>query len=134
MGTWGAESFANDMAMDWVADLEAANDLRVVRAALSAATSDGYLDADVGSVGLAAAEVVAALRKQPAPDLPAEVVAWVGEHAVEPDAELLREARQAVDAIEDSSQSELHDLWHEAAAEDRAEWHAAVDDLRRRLA
>src|SRR5829696_1453297 len=116
MGTWGAESFANDMAMDWVAELEEATDLRVVREALGAATSDGYLDADVGSVGLAAAEVVAALRKQPSADLPEEVMAWVDAHDDEPDDELLRKALEAVDAIADSSQSELRDLWHEAGA------------------
>ena len=133
MGTWGAESFANDMAMDWVSMLETATDVRMVRDALRAATSEGYLDADVGSVGLAAAEVVAALRSQPAPDLPAEVVAWVDAHDTEPDADLLDEAREAVDAIEDPSRSELRELWDEASESDRAEWRAAIADLRRRL-
>jgi hypothetical protein len=62
MGAWGTEPFANDDAMDWIADLETAKDLRVVRAALDAVPGDGaeYIEAPVGCVALAAAEVVAA--------------------------------------------------------------------------
>ena len=135
MGAWGTESFDNDAAMDWVAELEAATDLRAVADALGAAASEEYLDADVGSVGLAAAEVVAALRGRPAAELPEEVAAWVEGHRVPPDAALLGAAVRAVDAIAgEPERSELRELWDEAADDDRAAWRAAVADLRDRLA
>jgi hypothetical protein len=136
MGAWGAETFANDDAMDWVAELEAAPDLRVLRAALDAAAEDDgeYLDAPVGSVALAAAEVVAALRGRPAAELPEEVGGWVAAHRAAPEAELVGLAARAVDAVAgEPSRSELRALWDEAAPEDRDAWRAGVADLRRRL-
>lgn len=130
MGTWGTGSFDNDTAADWAYELEDAEDLAPVEAALDAVHGEGdYLDADVAAIGLAAAEVVAALRGHAAPDLPENVRAWLAGHPLPvPDA-LLAETRRAVDTI--LARSELRDLWDESDEADA--WRAAVGDLRARL-
>jgi len=134
MGAWGAGNFENDTALDWVWDLEGADDLSPVEAAIAGvlAGDEEYLDADAGSMGLAAAEVVAALRKRPPDDLPAEVSAWVEAHPLEPGADLVRDCLAAVAKIRDDEASELRELWAEEE-ELLAEWHGAVDDLVARL-
>lgn len=135
MGAWGTDSFANDDAMDWVGDLESSADLRVVRAALDEVlNADGYLDAGIGCVGLAAAEVVAALNGQGAAYLPEEVTTWVTARRAQRDPALAERARATVARIADADhRSELRDLWEEADPEDRDAWRASVEDLRARL-
>ena len=133
VGAWGCDSFGNDDAMDWVGDLEEADDLAPVRDAFAAAPPAGeYLEAPVASVALAAAEVVAALRGRPAADLPEEVTAWVTAHAAPPDSALLARAREMVARVAEAS--ELRQLWDEAKAHDREAWLAGVADLGARLA
>ena len=137
MGAWGTDSFANDDAMDWVADLEETRDLSAVRAALDAVTEREapYIDAPLGSVAIAAAEVVAALRGRAHTGLPDEVSEWVRvvDGAVDP--ALVTLAARAVHAVvDDPARSELRDLWNEAAGEDLLAWQASVADLQQRLA
>lgn len=129
MGAWGAGSFDNDDALDWCAELEAEG-LPAAGGALRAAKelADDYLEAPESSMALAAAEVVAALRGRPAADLPEHVAAWVAAHPDDPGDDLVRLAREAVDAV--AAGSELAELWGEV---DDAEWRAAVADLRSRL-
>ena len=136
MGAWGTDNFANDDAMDWVAELESADDLSVVRAALEQVTgAEGYVEAPAGSVELAAAEVVAGLRGRPHSALPPEVAAWVERHVALDAASLVEEARRAVAVAGGSPErSELSELWGEADPEDRDAWRREVDDLRARLA
>jgi hypothetical protein len=65
MGAWGDGPFDNDDAADWAAELDAAapaERLDVIRAALTAAASADYVDADDGQRAVAAAAVVAAQR------------------------------------------------------------------------
>ncbi|MFC0540866.1 DUF4259 domain-containing protein [Kutzneria chonburiensis] len=63
MGAWGAGPFDNDDAADFVGDigrLGEADRREALRAALTAAVAEeGYLDADIGSVAVAAAALVA---------------------------------------------------------------------------
>lgn len=130
MGAWGAGSFDNDDAMDWIAELEAEG-LPAAGGALQDVLdlADDYLEAPTCSNGLAAAEIVAALRGNPATDLPDEVSAWLAAHPGAPGDDLVVSARQAVDAI--AADSELAELWDESA--DPAEWRSAVSDLQSRL-
>lgn len=68
MGAWGAGVFENnDAAMDWVIALESRGGIGPVLEALerSVGESNDYLDADDGSMALAAAEAVAAARAPP---------------------------------------------------------------------
>ena len=116
MGAWGSGPFENDDAMDWVAELESARDLAAVRSALEAVTrAEEYIDAPVGSIALASAEVVAALRGRPVVDLPPEVTNWVAKQRGLFDAALITMAAQAVQIVlSESSRSELSELWNEA--------------------
>lgn len=135
MGAWGCDHFANDDAMDWVVDLESASDASILRAAFEPLLDDGeYIEAPDGSVALAAAEVVAALRGKPRAELPPEVVTWVGEFGRFDEPALIEAARKAVRAVsEDAERSELRQLWDEALGDDLAEWRREVADLQARL-
>jgi len=130
MGAWSHESFGNDDAMDWIAELEAEG-LPAAGGALAAIEQLAPEDreAPICSSALAAAEVVAALRGKPAAGLPDEVRQWVAEHPGDPGA-LTLAARRAVDAI--VAQSELRELWEEG--DEFETWQAAVAELRARLA
>ena len=122
MGTWGAGTFENDSASDWVWELEASETLAPVEAALAAVPDDdAYLDADVAVMALAASEVIAALRGRPAADLPEEVQAWVAGHPQPVADALLQLARAALARIIDTS--ELHELWDES--DESAAWQRA---------
>jgi hypothetical protein len=130
MGAWGAGSFENDDAMDWVVRLAEGSGHAVLRDALTpiATTDDRYLEAPDCSIAVAAAEAVAAARGHANASLPDEVVGWVRKKP-EVTGELVTLARSAVDRI--AAKSELRDLWDES---DSAEtWRAAMTDLRARL-
>jgi hypothetical protein len=130
MGAWGAGSFENDEALDFVLEMKEEG-LILAGAALQEIldNADEYLEAPACSADLAAAEVVAALRGRPAAELPADVAAWIAAHPGDPGDELVRTARHAVDAI--AADSELAELWSES--EDSEQWRSAVLDLQRRL-
>jgi hypothetical protein len=132
MGSWGPNSFENDDALDWVYDLEESTDTSVIVQALEAVTdNDGaYIEAPVGSVAIAAAEVVAALKGHGASSLPREISEWI-EDKPRPDASLIGKARQAIDVV--LAESELKELWEENA-EDYSKWVAALEQCKARLA
>lgn len=131
MGAWGAGTFENDDAGDWVYQLEEADDLELVRGALlAAAEPGGYLEAPTCSEALAAAEVIAALVGRPAPDLPEEVRSWVGGHRLGVPADLRALSLRAVDQV--AGDSELKELW--AESEENGAWVDRVQELRNRLA
>jgi len=127
MGAWGARSFENDDALDWVWELQESDDDSVVRAALVAAHGDGEIEAPEAACACAAAEVVAAASGAPAGWLPTEVKDWVAAHGFAV-AGLGPEARAAVQRV--AARSELQQLWAEAGD---AEWDRAVADLLSRL-
>ena len=114
MGAWGVGPFDNDDAADWVYDLEGAEDLRLVRAALDfAATDDGYLDVNVGGVAVAAATVLAVCAGRIHADLPAPVTAWIAERDPSATPADIRLAAAAIDRVL-GRRSELMDLWKES--------------------
>jgi hypothetical protein len=129
MGAWSHESFENDDAMDWVGELEGAEGTEPIVEAFEAVlqTAD-YLEAPEASMGLAAAEVVAALLGKPAAKLPDEVTSWVAGQRPPPSA-LFKKARRVVERILEDS--ELKDLW--AESEELATWQQEVEGLLRRL-
>jgi len=130
MGAWGAGTFDNDDASDWVYQLEGAEDLELVRGTLEAAADpQGYLAAPTCSEALAAAEVVAALSGRPTPDLPEEVRSWIGGHRLGVPADLRDLSLRAVDHV--AGDSELKELW--AASEESGAWVERVQELRGRL-
>jgi hypothetical protein len=130
MGAWGAGSFENDDAMDWVSELAAGAGDAVLREALVpvASSDQRYLEAPDCSVAIAAAEAVAAARGNPSESLPKEIAEWVETRPIVA-TELTALARTAVERIVEGS--ELKDLWDES---DSAEaWRDAMTDLRKRL-
>ena len=130
MGAWGAGSFENDDAMDWVADLAEGSGDAVLREAFApfAVTDDRYLEAPGCAIAIAAAEAVAAARGRPTGSLPEEVRDWVKKKPAV-SADLLVLARAAVDRV--VRKSELQELWDGSDSAD--EWRAAMADLRARL-
>ena len=130
MGAWGAAAFENDDAMDWVGTLAEGSGDSVLREALApfASAEGSYLEAPICSIGVAAAEAVAAARGHPTASLPDEVVSWVQRKPVVA-TDLVVLAKAAVDRI--VRESELRDLWDESDSSDS--WQAAMTDLRGRL-
>jgi len=131
MGAWGSGSFENDGALDWVAELAAADGLGFLQETFAAVIDEGdYLDAYHCERALAAAEVVAALQGAPGAGLPDEAAARVEAHRNADIAPLVATALRAIDRVR--SESELQELW--AEDEDMlAEWEAAVEALVGRL-
>jgi Domain of unknown function (DUF4259) len=129
MGAWGHSAFENDDALDWMAELEVAEDPSVLMAAFEAVlgTDEDYIEIPEASITISAAEVVAALLGQTDPTLPQEVQAWVaGQENV--DVSVVEKARSAVNRVLEDS--ELKDVWEDSGSDD---WKMGVEALLRRL-
>lgn len=134
MGAWSHESFGNDDACDFTYELEEAEDLSPVEAALDVVleSEDGEVDAGDACQAIAAAEVIArlqgrwGLRDTYSEDLDA----WVEKVKLVPSAALVDRALRALDMIV-AENSELAELWDES--EDGDAWRAAVQDLKDRV-
>lgn len=132
MGAWSPEPFGNDSALDWAQDLVESDGAAFLAATFEAVLEDegDYLDAELGEVGLAAAEVLARLLGQPVPGsgLPEALEQWLAGAGREGAVAALRApALAALERIAGNA-SELHELWAETDA--LAEWLAQVKALR----
>jgi len=80
MGAWSYESFGNDDACDWIAQLEEHNDLGFVESTLDAvlAVGDDYLEAPEACEAIAAAKVVARLRGDAGSGIPVQRMSTPG--------------------------------------------------------
>jgi hypothetical protein len=128
MGAWSHEPFGNDDANDWAYELEEADDLSYVEAALDAVLdAEGYVEAPEASCAVAAVEVLAKLLgKGTQSDAYTEKVDdWVKKVRAKPSSPLLEKARLALARVR-GEESELKELWHEG---DAAEWEASLDAL-----
>lgn len=127
MGAWSGEPFGNDTAADWAWELDDVDDWSVVRAAFDEILStDGYIDGDLASIAIGAAEVVAqGLGNATQNDSYTESVRAFIERAETPPADLTGLARAAL-AAAIGAESELTELW----AENPAEWDAANGKIR----
>lgn len=131
MGAWGIGSFENDDAMDWARELEESRGLKAVKRALREVvdTGDGYLEAPIAAVGIAAAEVVAGLNDAPADDLPEEIENWIEEQRGRSEVDLSPLALEVLERVK--IKSELHDLWKDGTDFDK--WLASLKNLEARL-
>jgi hypothetical protein len=130
MGAWGARSFDNDDAMDFVAELES-NGSGALQEAIDEAVDlapEDYLEAPSASRAVAAAEVAAAMLGFPAPDLPPAVVEWLST-APAPDPLLRASATAALQRV--VANSELAELWAESGDDS---WREQQADLLQRIA
>lgn len=130
MGAWGIGNFDNDDASDWVWELEDAASLAPVQAAFAAViAADQYLESPDASIGLAAAEVVAASCGNPPADLPESVSQVVAKLEAPAGNELVARARTVVEKI--GANSELRELWEET--DEFEKWQDNLAGLLRRL-
>ncbi len=133
MGAWGAGRLENDTSLDWLDWLGQGAAARKLRQALQrVADNDGYIDADEASEAVAAAELVAALLGQAAPDLPPAVEERLADAPVDADGlacELQPLALVALNRVR--MISELRALWDESSH--ATGWAKALGELERRL-
>lgn len=129
MGAWNVGPFDNDDALDWLSELDDADDLEPVRRAFEA-LGDDYLDAPTGAIALAAAEVVAAASGNRRPELPEQLEAWLASSSVNTSAADRDAAVAAVERVV-GDQSELQELW--ALSDSNAQWEEEISGLRDRL-
>ena len=130
MGAWSHEPFGNDTACDWAYGLDEQRDFSLVAKAIEAVLDNGsdYLDSDLASEAIAAAEILAkALGRGTQNDSYTEDVdAWVKSIAERPSQDLLSKANVALARIA-GSDSELRELWEES--DDFDSWESSVKAL-----
>jgi hypothetical protein len=92
LGAWGSGSFENDDASDWLGAFCDAPDKELISDALSTVAemdADEYLEAPDCSVALAAAEVVAALKDPPNPDMPDDAKECIAKLKIKADSSMV---------------------------------------------
>ena len=132
MGAWGAGNFQNDTALDWYEEFRSTGAAAIEDAFLTAETADD-LDADEGTIVLAAAEIVAAAFGKPMPDGPADLNDLLSRY--QDFITLLPDIRaRAIAAVRKvlAPSSELNELWQDAG-DIAEEWTGLVNDLVSRL-
>ncbi|WP_371223579.1 DUF4259 domain-containing protein [Roseovarius sp. 2305UL8-3] len=136
MGAWGAGTFDNDAAADFLLEYEDAGVGVVVQAfeMVLEGQASGYIDFDAGSWGLAASEIVAFSHGRASSAIDEETLNSMRVH--EMDVRAIaggpKAALTAVGLIASSEgKSELFDLWSEGELLD--EWLSGVSDLKSRL-
>lgn len=134
MGTWGVGPFANDEALDFLDEIEAAAEAdrlgALARPIDHVAFSGDYLEAPTMTEAVAAAAVVGAVLNPGAARGEPYLPEWVGRvSSTHLDNELVERARKALRRAMQPEDNELHELWAEAGA--AHEWRA---DLSRVLA
>ena len=132
MGAWSAEPFGNDTAADWAWELDEAENWDLVLDALTGVLEEepASIDADVASVAIAAAEVVAHASGAPTQsDVYTESVTAFVERLPNPPQGIVPVALSALE-IAASPQGELAELWSDGGSE---EWAAAIARVRESL-
>lgn len=129
-GAWGHESFENDSAIDWVENFFKPDGIAAVESAISQVTTrKGYLDVDVASAAVAAAEILAIARGHSGGNIPPDLEAQAKRMPAKRVTALLPTARLALERV--LADSELKELW--ADSPDYAAWRKAVEGLKARL-
>ena len=135
MGSWSSDSFGNDDALDWLAELSDDGGVRLIKETLESVAehpTDEVLEAPQCCCAIAAAEIVAAALSQTTEeevDLPEEAQDWLDSHRSEVDEAHALLAEQALRRI--TLNSELKELREEPETAD--EWSNSIMDLQERL-
>jgi len=133
MGAWDSDPFGNDMACDWVYDVEKTTGLELIEKTLDnvLAVGDDYLDSFEAEQGIAAADTIARLRGHfYVRNAYTEALdKWVAKQKVEVPQELVNRAIQVVDRVM-TEPSEPLELWEESGGDD---WKDHLDALKERL-
>src|SRR5215471_6016871 len=132
MGTWGLGVFEDDDAMNWAVDFQRAPCEQSLREAFEAAVkTKDYLERDLGSSALAAAEVLAAANGQPCEDIPLALRDWAVTNAAIAGPDLLARACAAIDRVLQADSSEKAESW--LRQDDAAQWVTRMEALKHRL-
>ncbi len=137
MATWAVDAFGNDYAQDWAEDLGQTSNLEAVENTLDMALDNAgeTLDAPYAAEALVAIEVLARLQGKGGErsEDSAPVDQWVDARKAKARvrSDLAEKAGRAIERIL-SEQSELRELWVDS--EHYADWRAAVEELRGRIA
>lgn len=116
-------------AIEWAAALGRFTTFTPVKSVLSTVVKAKYAEMDECHEAVAAAEVVAAAKGQPAKNLPGEVKQWVAKHQSKFDSSLVDLAIRAVERVR--TDSELQQEWDESASLN--DWKKHVTGLLKRL-
>ncbi|BFT72383.1 DUF4259 domain-containing protein [Paenibacillus sp. P36] len=134
MGAWGFGIFENDEVLDWKWDLIEANHISIIKNTFDAALESDYIEADLASSVVGAAEVIAALLGIPGEEIKSGssytlgLEDWLNAHKGQ-GVEMLEPACHAIARVK--SKSELLELWEETG--DSSEWMEIVENLEARL-
>ncbi len=120
IGAWSDEPFGNDTASNWAWELDGQDEWQVVQDALNEAVqSPDFVDADIASNAIAAAETVAhGLGRPTQNDAHTESVVSFSARASKPSEAILQLAVAGLTAATGPA-SELTELWAEGG---EAEW------------
>jgi hypothetical protein len=125
-------NFSNDEATDWLYDLEETYGPELLSDAFNVITSGDFHEQADCCIALAAAEIVAAAKGKPAPDLPDDARKWLGNQDTGDVNKIKALNKKAIIAVKKiQAHSELRDQW-----EDSDEWHSwnmVVEGLLKRL-
>lgn len=129
-GAWGSGSFENDSALDWVYEIEESEGSDILLKTLRTVFISEYIEVDVCSSAIAAAEVVAAIKIKKYDSLPKSLASWsrANESMYEP--EMSKFALKALEICRSKTKSELAQLWAESNS---AEWQSSVRALELKL-
>lgn len=129
MGTWGIGVFDNSEASEWMQVFIVDPNLKILDITFKQFKDnpEGYFEMPDCNEALAAAEIIAAIKGKPHPELPDLVINAIKNLKVEEGLDL--KAKDVVDAIE--TNSELQELWSQS--ENYEEWQEILSDLKKRL-
>ncbi|WP_082519507.1 DUF4259 domain-containing protein [Variovorax sp. Root411] len=129
-GAWGEGPFDNDDAQDWLTECARSAGAPAIAAAIDAALRPGYLEADAGSVAVAAAEVIASVDGNRSAATSAESAPCLEKTHMPQVRALAPRARKALARVSDLSHSELAQQW---AAGKSNRWATGISQLATRL-
>jgi len=115
MGAWGSGSFQNDSALNWVDRFLDNEGMSLIINKLEGIINyAGYIEVDAASAGIAASEIIAAIKGRPSEDFRDELKEFSQNAVINNEIELL--AIRAVEKI--FSKSELSELWGPSDSEE----------------
>jgi hypothetical protein len=131
VGDWGYGPFDNDDAADWIYEVEASDDLRIVKTKLTQVLDvEGELESPDAHEGLAAAEILAIAIGHGSSAVTRTFSAWISRLDERPTNADLALALSVIERVT-GHDSELMNCWIEES--NKNEWLEYVEGMKRRL-
>jgi len=129
-GAWGAGSFENDAAYDWLQELETVSTMNFLLKTVENVHDKGYLEVDSCSRALASAEIIAPINSGSFSHLPESVKLWSEKYSKLMPKDFIEAANTAINVCSNTASSELAQLWNEGSGD---EWKSYIKELKMRL-